>query len=73
MSKTIENEMPKELTAWTKLSYGEIEYEMPKELAKHILATRKGPDQNVHPQVFLCRVVNEEFRIKGNCTKVTTY
>ena len=45
---------------------GDVEYEMNKELAKQILATRKGADQNVHPQEFLCRVVNEEFGIKGN-------
>lgn len=70
MSKTVENETK---SVYAKPFYNEIEYEMPAELAKHILATRKGPDQNVHPQAFLCRVVNEEFKIKGNCTKVTTY
>ena len=51
---------------------GDIEYEMTKELAKQILATRKGPDQNMHPQQFLCKVVNEEFGIKGNCARVIT-
>ena len=51
---------------------GDVEYEMNKELAKQILATRKGVDQNVHPQEFLCRVVNEEFGIKGNCVRVLT-
>ena len=51
---------------------GDVEYEMNKELAKQILATRKGADQNVHPQEFLCRVVNEEFGIKGNCVRVLT-
>jgi len=66
--KILENETK---TMWSKLSYGEIEYEMPKELAKQILATRKGADQNVHPQEFLCRVVNEDFGLKGFCTKVT--
>ena len=70
MSKKIENEMPKELTTWTKPSYGEIEYEMPKELAKQILATRKGADQNMHPQEYLKKVVNEEFGLKGYCTNV---
>jgi len=66
--KILENETK---TMWSKPSYGEIEYEMPKELAKQILATRKGADQNVHPQEFLCRVVNEDFGLKGFCTKVT--
>lgn len=51
---------------------GDIEYEMSKEFAKQILATRKGADQNIHPQDFLCKVVNEEFGIKGNCIKVHT-
>ena len=51
---------------------GDVEYEMNKELAKQILATRKGADQNVHPQEFLCHVVNEEFGIKGNCVRVLT-
>ena len=51
---------------------GDIEYEMNKEMAKQILATRKGVDQNVLPQEFLCRVVNEEFGIKGNCVRVLT-
>ena len=64
---TIEN------CVWTKPSYNEIEYEMPKELAKQILLTRKGTEKNMHPQEYLKKVVNEEFGIKGYCTKVTTY
>ena len=67
--KNIENES-KSVPA--KPFEGDIEYEMPKELAKQILATRKGADQNVHPQEFLCRVVNEEFGLKGYCTRVIT-
>ena len=70
ISKNIENESKSVLA---KPFYNEIEYEMPKEFAKQILATRKGTDQNMHPQAFLCKVVNEEFGIKGNCVKVTTY
>lgn len=67
--KITENEAK---TGWTKPFEGGIEYEMSKEMAKQILATRKGTDQNVHPQEFLCRVVNEEFGLKGNCTRVLT-
>lgn len=51
---------------------GNIEYEMNKEMAKQILATRKGTDQNMHPQDFLCKVVNEEFGLKGYCVRVLT-
>ena len=69
MSKKIENESK---SVWAKPFYGEIEYEMPKELAKQILATRKGADQNMHPQEFLRKVVNEEFGLKGHCVNVIT-
>ena len=48
------------------------QYEMSKEMAKQILATRKGTEQNMQPQEFLCQVVNEEFGIKGHCVKVNT-
>ena len=67
--KITENEAK---TVWTKPYEEGIEYEMSKELAKQILATRKGTDQNMHPQEFLCKVVNEEFGLKGNCTRVLT-
>jgi hypothetical protein len=67
MNKNIENNTE---SVWTKPFYGEIEYEMPKELAKQILATRKGTDQNMHPQEFLKKVVNEEFGLKGYCSNV---
>jgi hypothetical protein len=70
MKKNIENESK---TMWAKPFYNCIEYEMPKALAKEILATRKGADRNMRPQEFLCKVINEEFGIKGNCVKVTTY
>ena len=70
MSKKIENESK---SVWAKPFYGDVEYEMPKELAKQILLTRKGTEKNMHPQEYLKKVVNEEFGIKGYCTKVTTY
>ena len=63
---------PESKSVWAKPYEGEIEYEMSKEMAKQILATRKGADQNVHPQEFLCRIVNEQFGLKGNCTRVLT-
>ena len=51
---------------------GNFAYEMNKTLAKEILATRKGTDQNMDPQAFLRKVVNESFGIKGNCIYVYT-
>lgn len=67
--KITENEAK---TVWAKPFEGGIEYEMSKEMAKQILATRKGADQNMSSQKFLCQVVNEEFGLKGNCTRVLT-
>ena len=64
---------PESKSVWTKPFYNEIEYEMPKAFAKEILATRKGEERNMQPQTFLCKVVNEEFGLLGNCVKVTTY
>ena len=64
---------PENKSVWSKPYYGGIEYEMPKAYAKEILATRKGEERNMQPQAFLCKVVNEEFGLLGNCVKVTTY
>lgn len=40
---------PENKSVWTKPFYNEIEYEMPKALAKELLATRKGEERNMHP------------------------
>lgn len=65
------NQEPENKSVWSKPFYGPIEYEMPKTMAKMLLAERKGTDRNLHPQVYLRKVVNEDFGIKGNCVKVT--
>lgn len=52
--------------------YNNIEYRMTKTLAREILKARKGADQNMHPQKYLCQYVNNNFGIKGNCVLVTT-
>lgn len=52
---------------------GEFEYNMSEQLAKEILATRKKAEKNMHPQVFLCKIVNETFGLRGHCVSVTTY
>lgn len=66
------NQEPENKSVWTKPFYRPIEYEMPKEMAKVLLAERKGGDRNMRPQDYLCKVVNEDFGILGNCVKVTT-
>jgi hypothetical protein len=65
------NQEPENKSVWSKPFYGPIEYEMPKAMAKMLLAERKGADRNLHPQVYLRKVVNEDFGVKGNCVKVT--
>lgn len=65
------NKEPENKSVWTKPWYRPIEYEMPKEMAKVLLAERKGTDRNIHPQEYLKKVVNEDFGILGNCVKVT--
>lgn len=52
--------------------YGDIEYRMSAEMAKELLKSRKGEDAKMRPQDYLCKYVNEECNIKGNCVLVTT-
>ena len=63
---------PESKSVWAKPFEGDIEYEMSKDMAKALLATRKGTEQNMPPQKFLCDVVNTEFGVKGNCVRVHT-
>ena len=59
-------------SVWAKPYYGGIEYEMSKLMAKELLNERKGADRNIHPQEYLCKVVNASFGLKGYCTRVIT-
>lgn len=52
---------------------GYIEYKMPKAKADTLLKDRSGTDARMHPQAYLCKVVNESYGLKGYCTKVITY
>lgn len=56
----------------TTYGYGNIEYKMTSGMAKELLKSRKGPDANMHPQTYLCKYVNENLKIKGNCVRVLT-
>ena len=47
-----------------------IEYKMTKEMAKGLLADRKGADKKMSDQKFLCKYVNEILGMKGTCTRV---
>ena len=52
---------------------GFVEYKMPKEMASRLLEDRKGNDSKMRPNDYLCKVVNEEFGLKGYCTHVITF
>ena len=52
------------------MNKGNIEYKMSKEMADFYLKNRKGEDKKKYPQKYLCEIVNEQFGIKGVCTKV---
>ena len=56
----------------TTYGYGEIEYNMTAAMAKELLRSRKGTDANMHPQAYLCKFVNEQLGVKGNCVRVVT-
>ena len=48
--------------------FGNVEYTMSAALAQHIMKTHKGPKKN--KQEILCAYVNEQFGLRGKCTKV---
>lgn len=50
-----------------------FEYKMSARLYDEYLKSRKGEDKKLLPQEFLCKVVNQEFGIKGICVKVLTF
>lgn len=52
---------------------GCIEYKMPDKMARELLKTRKGDEQKMRPNDYLCKVVNENFGLKGHCVKVIRY
>lgn len=49
---------------------GTIEYKMPKKMAQALLKNRHGADVKMQPNDYLCKIVNEEFGLKGYCTNV---
>ena len=50
-----------------------FEYKMTAAMADNYLRMRKGAQKNISMQEYLCNIVNEEFGIKGICTKVLTF
>ena len=52
---------------------GYIEYKMPEIMARELLKNRKGNETKMRPNDFLCKVVNENFGLKGHCVNVIRY
>ena len=52
---------------------GFIEYKMPERMAQEYLKDRKGDDAKMRPNDYLCKVVNENFGLKGLCVNVIRY
>lgn len=50
---------------------GFIEYKMPAQMAQAYIKMHKGKIPNVND--YLCKIVNEEFGLKGYCVKVIQY
>ena len=53
--------------------YKTVEYKMPIITAKSLLKSRNYIEEKMHPNDFLCKIVNEQYGILGRCTKVITY
>ena len=49
-----------------------VEYQMDARAADSYLKARKGDDKKLRPNDYLCKVVNEEYNLRGYCVKVTT-
>ena len=50
---------------------GTIEYKMPEKMAQAYIKMHKGKIPNIND--YLCKIVNEEFGLKGHCVKVIRY
>lgn len=63
--------MNKNVITEGRLQPGNVAYTMSETMAKELLKMRKGEDEiKLRPNDYLCKVVNEQFGIKGNCVKV---
>lgn len=48
-----------------------IEYKMPEKMAQAYIKMHNGKIPNVND--YLCKIVNEEFGLKGHCVNVIRY
>ena len=52
---------------------GYIEFKMPEKMMQDLLKTRRGDELKMQPKDFLCKVVNEDFGLKGYCVNVISF
>lgn len=52
---------------------GGIEYKMSGVIADNLLNSRKGEDKKMNPAEYLCKVVNEEYRLKEKCISILLF
>ena len=52
---------------------GTIIYKMPERMAEAFLETREGNEFKMDVNDFLCKIVNENFNLNGNCIRVIRY
>lgn len=50
-----------------------IEYKMPEQMAKDYYKKRGDNSAKMTMNEYLCKVVNEEYGLKGKCTKVILF
>lgn len=48
----------------------EITYRMPAGVAKAYLKNRHGDETKMNTQIYLCKMVDQDYGLKGNCVKV---
>ena len=50
-----------------------MEYQMTKKMFDALLKTRKEEEKKLNPYVFVMKIVNEQFGIKGEVTHISVY
>lgn len=50
-----------------------LEYQMTKQMFNELLKTRREEEKKLNPYVFVMKVINETFGIKGEVTHVSIY
>ena len=51
-------------------NFGAVEYKMSKQHFDAILATRKSDEKKMNPYVFVMKILNEQYGIRGEVKKL---